>query len=168
MGPKTEGIGLCVLQSTPKAHAHTNTHTQTKEACITTSALSCMHYDAIAAPLRTPFIHMRARTHTHPHSERPDSDCCLCLLLTHISSDLLYFIFIILYFISLQFLPLTSLRSLQSNKVTQKMWGMPTPHIFYRHQGRLADTGRQTLNFNLGVTCFFLAPQASHPYWLPP
>lgn len=101
MGPKTEGIGLCVLQSTPKAHAHTNTHTQTKEACITTSALSCMHYDAIAAPLRTPFIHMRARTHTHPHSERPDSDCCLCLLLTHISSDLLYFIFIILYFISI-------------------------------------------------------------------
>lgn len=36
-----------------------------------------------------------------------------------------------------------------------------------RHPGQPADTGRHTLHSNLGVTCFFSAPQASHPDWLP-
>lgn len=54
-GPKQRGdwiVCMCVYygEQSPIPKCKTNT----KEACITKSALSCMHYDATAAPLRRP------------------------------------------------------------------------------------------------------------------
>lgn len=141
MGPKTEGIGLRVLQSTPKTHAHTNKGSMHHHISFVLHAL-WRHCCSIKNP----------PPHTHTVCVRDQTP------ITVTSPTHAHFSRLTILLPSLQFLPLTSLWWLQSNKLTLKMWGMPTPHFLYRHQGQLADTGRQTLNFNLGVTCFFSWP----------
>lgn len=73
MGPKTEGdwivsvhvclrafVCVCVFQRRPP-----KCNSNTKEARFTKSALSCMHYDATAAPLRRP-PSLHTHKYTHP------------------------------------------------------------------------------------------------------
>lgn len=117
----------------------------TKEACITKSALSCMHYDATAAPLRSP-----------PTTNR-DPEGVLSTKQLKQSNDQVQ---------TQTCSPIVSLSLQHFHCKVRLQISTPTAHFGGTRPTdslrQLADVGRHwfmgyTLNFNLGVTCFFLA-----------